>query len=53
MSLNVICMKWGTKYSSEYVNKLYSMVARNLSVPFRFVCFTDDADGIKDCVRNL
>ena len=51
MSLNVICMKWGTKYSSEYVNKLYSMVARNLSLPFRFVCFTDDADGIKDGVE--
>jgi len=51
MSLNVICMKWGTKYSSEYVNKLYSMVERNLSVPFRFVCFTDDADGIKDDVE--
>ena len=32
------------------MNKLYSMVARNLSVPFRFVCFTD-ADGIKDCVE--
>ena len=51
MSLNVICMKWGTKYSPEYVNKLYSMVARHLSLPFRFVCFTDDADGIKDGVE--
>ncbi len=38
---NVICIRWGAKYPPEYVNKLYAMVARNLSAPFRFVCFTD------------
>ena len=26
---NVICIKWGTVYSSEGVNKLYGMVTRN------------------------
>lgn len=41
--LNVICLKHGTKYSAEYVNKLYNMTKRHLSVPHRFVCFTDDA----------
>ncbi len=46
MKVNVICMKWGNKYSPEYVNKLYHMVKRNLSKKFRFVCFTDDKDGI-------
>jgi hypothetical protein len=40
------CLKWGKKYSSEYVNILYSMVARNYSFPFRFVCFTDDPTDI-------
>ena len=40
--VNVLCMKWGTKYSHEYVNKLHSMVRRHLSRPFRFVCLTDD-----------
>lgn len=40
--VNVICIKWGTLYPDEYVNKLYGMVARNLKRPFRFVCFTDD-----------
>lgn len=38
----VFCLKWGTKYSPEYVNNLYAMVKRNLSLPFEFVCFTDD-----------
>ncbi len=45
-TVNVLCIKWGTKYGPEYVNKLYSMVSRNLSRPFRFVCLTDDAAGI-------
>lgn len=52
---NVVCMKWGTLYGPEYVNKLYAMVKRNITGPFRFVCLTDDAKGInseveiKDC----
>ena len=43
---NVVCMKWGTKFSSEYVNILYASVRRNLSFDVRFVCFTDDAAGL-------
>lgn len=45
-SVNVLCIKWGTKYGPEYVNRLRSMVARNLSRPHRFVCLTDDRSGI-------
>ena len=26
---NVICIKWGTAYSHEDVNRLYAMVRRN------------------------
>ena len=52
MSLTIVCMKWGTKYDPSYVNKLYSMVERNLSSSFRFVCFTDDPTGIKECVET-
>lgn len=44
--LNVICLKHGTKYGSEYVNKLYNMIERHLTVPHRFVCFTDNATGL-------
>ena len=43
---NVICMKWGLKYSRDYVNRLASMVARHLDRPHRFVCFTDDPEGL-------
>lgn len=42
----ILCMKWGDLYGPEYVNTLYRMVARNVSGPFRFVCLTDDAEGV-------
>lgn len=45
-TVNVLCIKWGTKYGPDYVNKLYSMVSRHLTLPFRFVCLTDDGAGI-------
>ncbi len=45
--VNVICMKWGNKFPADYVNRLYGMVSRYLNRPFRFVCFTDDADNIR------
>lgn len=44
-------MKWGTLYSSDYVNRLYSMVARNITGPFRFICLTDDPTGVRDEVE--
>ncbi len=43
----IICIKWGTKYGADYVNKLYGMVSRNITPPFRFVCFTDDTTDIR------
>lgn len=43
----VLCLKWGSRYSSDYVNKMYAMVSRNTSRPTRFVCITDDATGIR------
>ena len=43
----VLCIKWGTRYGPEYVNRIYAMVARNLAPPFKVVCFTDDSTGIR------
>lgn len=47
MQLNIICLKTGTKYSSDYVNNLFKMCKRNILLPFRFVCFTDDDKNIE------
>lgn len=49
--LNVICMKWGNKYDSTYVNRLYDNVEKNLTLPHRFICLTDDSNGIKDGIE--
>ena len=50
---HVLCMKWGTKYGPDYVNRLYAMVRRHLSGDFNFVCLTDDGRGIRDEVQCL
>jgi len=50
-TVNVICMKWGSMYGPEYVNHLRSGVARHLKRAHRFVCFTDDARGLRDDVE--
>ncbi len=46
-------MKWGDKYGAGYVNRLHSMVSRNLSLPFRFICFTDNSTGISSDIDCL
>ncbi|HET97966.1 MAG TPA: hypothetical protein ENN98_04625 [Desulfurivibrio alkaliphilus] len=48
---NVVCMKWGNKYSPEYVNILARMVRRNITPPYRFICLTDDPAGIEEEVE--
>ena len=47
----ILCMKWGTKYGPEYVNRLYAMVRRHLKGDFKFVCLTDDGNGVNPAVQ--
>ncbi|MBV1959824.1 MAG: glycosyl transferase, partial [Pseudomonadales bacterium] len=49
----IVCMKWGTLYGADYVNKLYGMVKRNISGDFRFVCLTDDPTNVRKEVECL
>jgi len=42
----VICISWGTKFGPAYINRLYAMVARNITPPFTFTCFTDSREGL-------
>ena len=45
--INFACVYYGDKYTRpptdpwSYLRNLYNMVERNLTVPYRFVCFTD------------
>jgi len=50
--VNVVCLKWGTKYPAEYVNRLYRMVKQNISLPYRFICLTENPDGIMDGIET-
>ncbi len=43
----VICISWGTKYGAPFINRLYAMVARNITPPFTFTCFTDSRDNLR------
>ena len=51
--VNVLCLKWGTYYGPEYVNRLYAGVRRNLKRPFRFVCVTDNPAGLRPEVETV
>lgn len=53
MSKQFICMKWGTLYGSEYVNRLYYMIRANTTGPIRMVCLTDDTNGIDSDIECL
>ena len=49
----VACVKQGTKYGPEYVNRLQSMARRNSEVDLRFVCFTDDRTGLDEGIEVM
>ncbi|CAD8098711.1 unnamed protein product [Paramecium primaurelia] len=46
--VNVICMKWGTKYGPDYVNKLYNGFKRHCTRQFNFICVTDDPKDLQN-----
>lgn len=49
----ILCIKHGEKYSSIYVNKLYNMVKRHCSVPFKFACITENPSGLNKDIEVL
>lgn len=50
---NVICIKWGTLFGPEYVNRLFAGAKRHLSQDVRFFCMTEDRAGIDPGVEIL
>ncbi|MCE0503783.1 glycosyl transferase [Roseivivax sp. GX 12232] len=49
----ISCIKWGTLFGPEYVNRLYSGVRRNLDRPVRFLCMTEHAEGLHPDIEVL
>lgn len=50
--VNILTLKWGDRYSAEYVNRIYRGVRTHLKRPFRFVCATDDATGLVEGIET-
>ena len=49
----IICMKWGSRYGSNFVNRLYNSIKRHTKRPTNLYCFTDNKDGInKNVICN-
>ena len=46
MDRHLLCVKWGSKYSAQYVNVLKSMCQRHLTVPYQFHCLTENPQGL-------
>lgn len=55
MIKQVICINWGERYGPPFINRLYASVARNITPPFSFTCFTDNPTGIRPevCCEEL
>lgn len=51
MNKQVVCINWGDKYGAPFINRLYAGVARNITPPFSFICFTDNTEGVRSEVR--
>tara|TARA_B100000780_G_scaffold240122_1_gene182085 strand:+ start:588 stop:1178 length:591 start_codon:yes stop_codon:yes gene_type:complete len=40
--ISVYCVNWGTKYPREFVDTLKASVQEHLTVPHKFICYTDN-----------
>lgn len=49
--IKIICLKWGNKYQSHYVNKLFHGIKRNTTLDFDFHCFTENQNGIEAGIK--
>ena len=47
----IICMKWGSKYGPQYVNRLYKSIKRHTKRKTQLYCFTEDSNDLdKDII---
>ena len=47
----VVCMKWGSRYGPEYVNRLYKSIKKHTKRKTKLYCFTDNNTNInKDII---
>lgn len=49
----IVCLKHGTKYNADYVNRLYNMTQRHCTVPHRFACITEDPTNLNPAIKVI
>ena len=49
--MHFLCIRWGNRIQSDYVNNLYKMVQQNYSKRHKFICYTDDPEGIDKNIK--
>lgn len=49
----IACFKWGKGYPCKYTNIAYRALKDRMATPFRFVCITDDTDGLAHGIETL
>jgi hypothetical protein len=52
---SIVCFLWHSgnarEYTSKHVNYFADMVRRNMTIPYRFICVTDDTEGFDDSIE--
>lgn len=49
----IVCLKHGTKYNADYVNKLYRMTTRHCTIPHGFACITEDPSDLDPNIQVI
>jgi hypothetical protein len=44
-TINFYVLRWGTKYDANWVNRMYYLLQKNVTLPFTFTCYTDSDDS--------
>ena len=51
--MDIICLKWGDKYSHIEVNRLYKMCLKYFKDDFTFTCYTENSNQINKDIKIL
>jgi len=52
-ALNFITVKIGSVYTSDDVNRVYTMVSRTTKHPFKFFCYTENSEGLNPNIVSI
>lgn len=51
--MNILTLKVGDRYSSDYVNRLFYGLKRNSDIDFKFYCYTEDTKGLDKDIYSI